>query len=73
MAEGLTWGIIPNDELILDEPEDDGKYRPPPAQCLHCGRFVGKMSSRHYYTGMWDDVIIMWNCSRCGECEMSTV
>jgi hypothetical protein len=68
----LSWGVIPNSEL-LPEPEDTIPYREPQAQCLHCGRFVSKIYSRHYYTGMWDDILLSWNCSRCGECEMSTV
>jgi len=59
--------IVPTKERIqLTEFKPEYSHR---FQCQHCGRFAHFISSYPYYNGSFTDLILEWNCSKCGYCK----
>lgn len=37
--------------------------------CQYCGRFSHFVEGYYSYNGSFTDLVLVWNCSKCGYCK----
>lgn len=48
--------------------KDEGKHRDR-FHCQYCGRFARFIKSSYHYNGSITNLILEWQCTRCGYCK----